>query len=47
MTEITPVTEAGLKAALADRLKATHVEITDISGMRPPRPLTPAWKYRS
>lgn len=33
MTSEISITEASLQSALADRLKATHVEVTDMSGM--------------
>ncbi len=32
----TSITEASLKDALTERLKATHVEVTDMSGERTP-----------
>lgn len=36
MAEASGVTEAGLKAALTEKIGATHVEIEDMSGKQPP-----------
>lgn len=35
MAEASGVTEAGLKAALTEKIGATHVEIEDMSGKQP------------
>jgi hypothetical protein len=36
------ITEASIKSALTERLNATHVEVTDMSGkLRPTSPVTP------
>lgn len=35
MAEASGVTEAGLKAALTEKIGATHVEIEDMSGKKP------------
>jgi hypothetical protein len=36
------VTEAGLKATLAEKIQAVHVDIEDMSGMLPHQPLAPS-----
>lgn len=47
MAEASGVTEAGLKAALTEKIGATHVEIEDMSGTQPDfPPPSPGYYHR-